>query len=366
MGKDLTHKVDFNLIRYANCWEDPELLIKAFQPLGPHQSFLSVASAGDNSFMLLLLDPKRVVAVDVNEIQLHLVELKSAAIAQFDRATVLEFLGFYPCNNRKAYFQKLCPHLSQQARVYWEQHLPAIEKGIVHTGKFEKYFQTFSKKILPLIHTKSRKLELFSNKTEHEQIDFYTKKWDNWRWRLLFRVFFSKYIMGKYGRDPQFLKEVKLTVSQYIYSKAAKHLKSKAAQTNFMLYYTLNGKFDDYLPPYLEEKNFSVIKERIGRIHLFKGYAQEAINAFGKFDGMNLSNIFEYMDDATFSHTSEELIQATNQNGRICYWNLMVPRRISEILPHQTEYQQAASEQLTQLDRGFFYNRFIIDKVYGE
>ena len=30
MGKEIQERAKFNKIRYANCWEDPELLIEAF------------------------------------------------------------------------------------------------------------------------------------------------------------------------------------------------------------------------------------------------------------------------------------------------------------------------------------------------
>ncbi|MGV2481690.1 UNVERIFIED_CONTAM: DUF3419 family protein, partial [Salmonella enterica subsp. enterica serovar Weltevreden] len=41
--------VDFNLIRYANCWEDADILSEALDiPTG--KRILSIASAGDNSF----------------------------------------------------------------------------------------------------------------------------------------------------------------------------------------------------------------------------------------------------------------------------------------------------------------------------
>src|SRR5688572_14614588 len=104
MSKQLQHNVNFNFIRYANCWEDPELLLEAMTTLGPNKKILSVASAGDNSFSLLLLDPEMVVAVDINKTQLYLTELKKAAIAQLEYKEVLCFLGFLPCENRGNYY----------------------------------------------------------------------------------------------------------------------------------------------------------------------------------------------------------------------------------------------------------------------
>lgn len=363
MKTDLNNRVAFEFIRYANVWEDAELLLKAFQPLGEGKRYLSIASAGDNCFMLLLLNPEMVVAVDLNPVQLHLVELKRAAILHFERKKALEFLGFLPSSSRGEMLLELKVVLPDETYAYWLKQLKAINDGIVHQGKFEKYFQLFAKRILPWIHNKKRIQQLFLPKPVDEQEKFYHNKWNSWRWRMLFKVFFSKKVMGKYGRDPEFLKEVNVSVSNYIYMKAEKHLKSTASQSNYILYYNLNGKFDDHLPPYLSEANYDVIKSRLNRIHLMKGYAHEAIDLFGKFDGMNLSDIFEYMDKPLFEDVSRKLIEGSNTNARICYWNLMVPRRISGVFPNEAEYQRNLSAELTASDRGFFYNQFICDKI---
>ena len=81
---DLKNAVDFTIIRYANCWEDPLILAEGLA-VNPGEKILSIASAGDNSFYLLLNEPEIVVAADVNEVQLFLVELKTTAIRTLER-----------------------------------------------------------------------------------------------------------------------------------------------------------------------------------------------------------------------------------------------------------------------------------------
>ena len=179
----------------------------------------------------------------------------------------------------------------------------------------------------------------------------------------MFKIFFSKYLMGKLGRDPEFFKEVKVSVGDFIFNKTAKHLASVEAQNNLMLRYNLTGSFGEMLPHYLQPENFAKIKSNLHKLHLVQGYAEEGILNFGKFDCMNLSNIFEYMNAELFAETAGKLFAAVKQGGRLVYWNLMVPRRISQIFPEQLEHLQALSESLAQHDKGFFYNQFIIDQV---
>ena len=66
----------------------------------------------------------------------------------------------------------------------------AIENGIIHQGKFEKYFQCFAKKIMPLIHNQKNMTELFLPKSVEAQKIFYDKTWNNWKFKFLFKLFF--------------------------------------------------------------------------------------------------------------------------------------------------------------------------------
>ena len=362
MSDNISKKVQLDFIRYANCWEDPDMLLKGLN-LPKNKRILSIASAGDNSFSMLITEPEIVVAFDLNPVQLYLVELKKVAIKSLTREETIAFLGFKHSKNRLKTYEKLKTNLSEKAREFWEKNTSLIEYGVIHTGKFEKYFQLFSRRILPFIHTKKRVQEIFTEKTEEEQFAYYTKKWNTWRWRLLFKIFFSKAVMGKRGRDPEFLKEVKLNVGQFIFNQAEKQLGSKRAQNNFILRYNLTGNFGELLPHYLQEENYTLIQSLIDRVELLHGTTEDAVRIFGKFDAMNLSDIFEYMNTEIFEAIGKGLHAGLNENGKVAYWNLMVPRRLSAQLPTLFNYEKELSEELTLSDKGFFYKGFYIDKV---
>ncbi|MEO7176979.1 MAG: DUF3419 family protein, partial [Saprospiraceae bacterium] len=352
MKQELTERVDFDLIRYANCWEDPYILLEGLSPV-EGSKILSIGSAGDNSFSLLSTAPAMVIAVDINPIQLYLIELKKAAIKHLSREEVIEFLGFKASENRIKLWIAIKEDLSSEALNYWERNFDLIHNGIIYQGKFERYFQSFGRYILPFIHSRKTIQQLFEVKSSEAQELFYKKKWNTWRWRFLFKIFFSKYVMGKFGRDPEFLNEVKVNVGSHIFLKAEHELSSIQAQSNFILHFNLCGNFGDLLPHYLGH-DFDLIKDNIDCLRIEQCFAQEAIAKYGKFNYMNLSNIFEYMDAATFQMTGSSLVDGTVTGGKLAYWNLMVPRRISEYLPEKVSYQQAISEALTAKDKGFF------------
>ncbi len=359
MSKELKNTVAFDLIRYANCWEDADVLLEGLQAQAGDK-LLSIGSAGDNSFSLLTTNPSLLVAVDVNKIQLHLIELKKACFSILSHEEMLSFLGFKSASNRKEIFKKLKSILPEDVKVYWELNLNQIEAGIIHQGKFEKYFQLFAAKILPFIHSKKRTEELLAPKSNKEQAIFYAKKWNTWRWRLMFKIFFSKYVMGKYGRDPEFLKEVTVPVGQTIFQKAENQLKSVRSQNNFILRYNLTGDFGDLLPHYLQAENYEKIKANLDKLVILEGYAEEAFRVHGKFHRFNLSNIFEYMNPELFATTAKDIVHHCEPNGRIAYWNLMVPREFSDVT--EVKRLNEVSGELSAVDKGFFYKQFNVDE----
>ncbi len=349
--------VSFEKIRYANCWEDADLLLEGLD-LKNGNKILSIASGGDNSFSLLTTSPEIVVAIDVSQVQLYLVELKKEAIIALDQKSYLQFIGIREGSDRLNIYDNIKGKLSDEARQYWDENKNEIEIGLFHIGKFEKYLKAFGEKVLPLVHSKGDVKKLLSEKSESEQIEFFKKNWNNFRWRMLFKVFFSKFVLGTFGRDPKFLKEVDLTVSDYLLEKTEAHFSSTLAQRNWMLNYILQGKFKEHIPHYCREDNYSKVKANIDKLQLLNGYAEDAYNKYGSFDAFNLSNIFEYMDLDTFTSVTEQLTQAATENAKFAYWNLMVKRDLSTV----ASKDMTTSNISRSKDRGFFYRNFIVNQ----
>ena len=157
-------RAKFDFVRYANCWEDPLLLLGAM----PAQAkCLSIASAGDNSFSLLCGDPVSVTAFDLNRAQLDLCALKVAAFRTLDHEAFLRFLGFAaaePGERSSLYREKVREALEVSARERYDARQDLVESGVIDAGKFESYFRIFANRILPLTHTMRERRELMRAK----------------------------------------------------------------------------------------------------------------------------------------------------------------------------------------------------------
>ena len=69
MLSEAAQNANFTQIRYAQCWEDADILVKALEP-APGKRCLSICSAGDNTLALMAQSPDYVLAIDLNEAQL--------------------------------------------------------------------------------------------------------------------------------------------------------------------------------------------------------------------------------------------------------------------------------------------------------
>jgi S-adenosylmethionine-diacylglycerol 3-amino-3-carboxypropyl transferase len=68
-------KARFDAIRYAQLWEDADVLTAALEHR-PGATLVSICSAGDNALAMLTLDPARVVVVDLSPAQIACLELR--------------------------------------------------------------------------------------------------------------------------------------------------------------------------------------------------------------------------------------------------------------------------------------------------
>src|SRR5437762_11455960 len=92
---EIARKADFSVVRYAQCWEDADVLLAGLD-VQPGDVCVSVASAGDNTLALLTRSPSRVVALDLNPAQLACLALRVAAYRGLSHPELLELIGSTP------------------------------------------------------------------------------------------------------------------------------------------------------------------------------------------------------------------------------------------------------------------------------
>jgi S-adenosylmethionine-diacylglycerol 3-amino-3-carboxypropyl transferase len=359
----------FEFVRYANCWEDASILVKALDT-GVGKKFLSIASAGDNSLALLTLNPSKVIAIDLSSAQIASTELRKVAIQKLHYTTFLWFLGYRNSGNesdrnyRVDQYKVLREHCTARTRQFWDERLDQIETGIIYHGKFERYFAIFRNIILPLVHGRNTVSELLREKDVTSRKRFYSREWNSFRWWLLFKLFFGRYLLGLIGRDPEFFRYVDGHVAEKILKRTRYALTTLPTHDNPYLRFILTGTFGTMLPFYAREENFIKVKENINALELYNGKIEDLLgNSAYTFDGYNLSDIFEYMDKALFKQTVKRILNASNPGCRMVYWNMLVPRDVVMLFPDRVRKIQPLTQDLFKRDQAFFYQAFNVDEV---
>lgn len=359
--KGIQQRARFSLIRYANCWEDADTLLKASENKGG--VFISVASALDNSLSLLTLNPDRVLAADISPAQTALCHLKKVAFEELGYAELLEFLGVRESPERERVFNSLKGKLPVAATEYFERNMSYIRTGLIHSGKFEKYFSLFRKYFAPVMMGEKRLNSLLEEKSIDERLRFYDTELDGLRWRFVFRIFFSRFFMARMGRDPEFFRYVKGSVSSRILERVRIGLTIPPNHENPYLRYILKGSFENCLPHYLREESFSKIKENISRMEIFRGTVEEAADLYsGKIGLLNLSDIFEYMDEGEARACMNKLLQNTAVHGRFVYWNMLADRNCELLNVSAMRKLRSLEKGLFEQDKAFFYSALCIEE----
>ena len=366
MGSEIEVRADFSKIRYAQCWEDADILLEAAN-IKESDTVISIASAGDNSFALLSKNPKKVIAMDLSKAQIACCELRKACYKCLDYDEFIKISG--ALNNSTSeeklnLYSQISSELPEWVKDYFDNNLEYIKNGFINVGKFENYFRIFREKVLPLVHNRKKVKMLLEDKTIKEQEEFYNKKWGTFRWNLMFRVFFSKAVMGKMGRDPEFYKYVTTSASDRILAHSKYALINIKNHTNPYLNYIFDGNFnEDALPFSLRRENFDLIKNNIDKIEFKIASLEDVLKDDFRADVFNLSDIFEYMSYDSMKDVYENILLHANTGARVIYWNMLVDRQCPNELSQKVTRDEEFCKDLWKRDKAFFYSDFIVEKV---
>jgi S-adenosylmethionine:diacylglycerol 3-amino-3-carboxypropyl transferase len=360
-------RVALDRIRYSNVWEDADVLCEALRP-GPGRRFLSIASGGDNAFALVGTGAE-VVAADLSAAQIACTELKVAAIRELDGEPLLGFLGIRDDDaarrSRDAQYRSLGMRLSGPSRAHFAAHPEDVAGGLVHAGKFERYFCIFRTWVLPLVHGTGDIEELLAEKSVEERRAFYARRWDNRRWRTMFRFFFSRFMLGRLGRDPELFRYVEGPVAERILARGKYALTELPTHANPWLEYILRRNFVRTLPPYLRPERLAGVRANLDRLTLVCAPIDETArsHAGAGFDGFNLSDLFEYVDGPTSERIYGALLGAARPGARFAYWNMLAPRRCPAALAPRVRPLDDVAAELFRRDLAFFYSAFVLEEV---
>ncbi|MEO1160544.1 MAG: DUF3419 family protein, partial [Pseudomonadota bacterium] len=172
MTSQIAAKASFEHIRYAQLWEDADVLTGA---LGNQRgsTLASICSAGDNALAMLTLDPARVVVVDLSMAQIECIKLRIGAFRNLDHQGFIELMGARPSSRRADLLAEAIKSAAPGTRAFWQSlEAEVVAHGAGGVGKFERYFRLFKNRIMPLVHSRETIDAIFLPREPNARKDF--------------------------------------------------------------------------------------------------------------------------------------------------------------------------------------------------
>jgi S-adenosylmethionine-diacylglycerol 3-amino-3-carboxypropyl transferase len=330
-----------------------------------------VSSGGCTAFSLLAAGAGHVVAVDLNSTQNHLVELKATALRRLVAPELMSFLGVAAGTPRRRLrtYSLLRPYLSDESVLFWDSHESLLGRGALTCGVSERFIAAVVGVVKLVIHRRETIEQLLSLESLEEQKEFFAKKWNTRRWKLLFPLLLNRWTFNR-TYDPGFFREVENPSFAAHFRRLLEHaLCEVPVRTNYFLHQMLSGSYPARVPggvpPYLDRGHREFLRSRLDSLELVDaGYAEylkscddDSVDAFA------LSNICEWLDGKGIEDLFEQVVRVGRPGARVCFRNFVGRTAIPErFLSSLVEDPTAGSEAIKH-DRSCLQSRIVICRI---
>ena len=189
----------FHTLNYSSCNEDGLTELRALD-VKPGDHVCCITGSGDRVLHMLLGNPDRVSAFDLNPAQNYLLELKISAIRELNYASYAQFLGLQPSTeSRWLVYQRLRSQLTPDAARWFDGHRKMVENGLIYAGRWECYFRLSSLHLRLLRGRKITRLFQFTDLAQQRQ--FLHDQWNTWGWRLMLRLSFNRLALPRFWQN---------------------------------------------------------------------------------------------------------------------------------------------------------------------
>jgi S-adenosylmethionine-diacylglycerol 3-amino-3-carboxypropyl transferase len=349
-------------LNYSSFNEDSNSEIMSLK-IKEDDNVLCITGSGSRVLSLLTQAPLHITAIDMNPCQNYLLELKLAAIKEFEYDDYLNLLGVYPSGLSEKYYRYIRNLISPEAKSYWDNNIRLIQSGLFYEGRWEKFFS----KLAFFLNTTRRKSlnELFECSALEEQKQLWDSKWNSSFWQFFLNTGCSGLILRYFLNDPGFFKytQAGFSPNRYIkdrFNEAARNILFNSSPFLNLLF---RGKLCEstLLPPCLDPEFYSKIKNNSGKVNIITGNIKELLKKCGN----NLYNVYSVSDISSYSSPAEykqiwcNLHRSAAGKARICERQFLVKRDIPSIVSHYFSRDHSLEKYLSEKDTSVFYT-FII------
>ena len=352
---------------FAQVREDPRAELEALA-VQSDERVVVVSSGGCTALSLLAAGAGRVIAVDLNATQNHIVELKAAATALGSREAVA-FLGALPSTTRLEVYDELRAVLTPGARQYWEQRRPAVERGILSSGVSERFIRAVVTALRIAVHPRSRVERLLQCASIEEQRALYQREWNSGRWRALFAMLCNR-MAFRSTYPAAFFANVENPSFALHFRRLAEHaITNLPVRDNYFLHEMLTGRYPvdvrHGVPPYLSTEGAAAVTSRRGALTLVDGGMTRFLRtcADSSIDAFALSNICEWMPAEQIDALFAEVLRTAAPGARLVYRNFVGWTDIPAWSASRIIVNKPLSDLLSREERSVVQRRIVACRI---
>ncbi len=323
----------------------------------PGGRVLSIASAGDMALSLAVLGAESVVAVDVSEPQLHLGELKRAAVLALEREEAIRFLGFLPASaaQRGAWLRAVLDALPPASRDFWSRQDGALAHGVIWSGRYERYVGALRALLRPVAGRRFR--DLLACDTLEAQGDVFARRFDTPLLRGAFAVAFHPRLYARRGMDPRSLqhRDPGGSLGAHYFEWFRRTCTATPVAENHLLQVHLLGRVRDAaaVPTYLTESGARALRARADAVRFVHASVLDHLRGapVGTYDRFHLSNVPDWLSFADFATLLGLLAERARRPARLVWRSLHRDYPVPESLRSVVVPDPALGDALRARDR---------------
>ena len=377
----------FSGLVYAQIWEDPLIDMEALQ-IQPDDHVVAIASGGCNGMSYLTANPAKITLVDLNAHHIALNKLKKLAAARLpDHKTFYEFFGSANSgSNIDVYQQHLRPHLDDATRKHWDSMDWRGRKRI-------SYFtdNLYRHGLLGMFIAVGHLVARIHGVKLHKMLDAQTMDEQRRMYEAEIKPIFAMRHIKWLTKRPSSLYGLGIPPAQYeaLLSSArgdegmAGVLEARIERLacgfdykdNYFAWQAFGRSYKPdgtgSVPPYLEARNFDLIRANASRIDVrhvnFIEYLKEQSN--GSIGCYVLLDAQDWMVDPILNELWSEITRTAKPGARVIFRtagdDTILPGRVSDQVLDRWHYDAAKCREMTLRDRSSIYGGFHLYQFKG-
>ena len=357
----------FNKINYSSSNEDGAIEREALAAKLTGGQVLCITGSGSRPLELAIARPQKIVSVDFNPTQNHLLALKIAAYQMLEYEDMLGFFGLTKSDQRLRTFQYLSSKLSRESQAFWESRPSLIQNGILYAGSWEHYLAAIARAATffrgDLIN------ELLSFDDLKSQAQFWDSKWDTSAWKAFIRIIGYRPLWEYVIREPGIHlvpKDAKIwQILKDRFDMAAHNILFKKSPFAWLI---LKGRYNVSvaLPCHLQEKHFATLKNEVQNIEIQTvDLAEHLKTTSDRYDAFSLSDFGSYAPQAMYRSIWFGVNRCARDGARVCEREFLVPRLPEQLAGNRLKREPELETRLAKLDHSMIY-KFIVGAIEGE